>query len=92
MNIAKIIDQTNIRKNATAIDIKRTCQEARYFGFRGVCLRPEWVKLAKEELEGTDVKIIVLVDSPIGDSSHQKRVKICQRAKRDGQKEMVLMN
>jgi len=43
-NIAKIIDHTNIRPDATTDDIKKTCQEAKIYGFRGVWVRPEWVK------------------------------------------------
>jgi len=55
MKIAKIIDHTNIRDEATAKDIKKTCQEAREYGFRGVCIKPKWVKLVKKELAGTNV-------------------------------------
>ena len=88
MNIAKIIDHTNIREDASAEDIKKTCQEAKIYGFRGVCVRPEWVKLVKKELEGTKIKVVVLIDPPIGDSPHQKRIKICQKAKRDGVDEL----
>jgi len=88
MNIAKIIDQTNINPKATEKDIKKTCQEAKEFGFRGVCVRPEWVKLVKKELKNTDIKVVVLIDPPIGDSSHSERIKICQKAKRDGADEL----
>jgi len=88
MNIAKIIDHTNIKKEATAKDIKKTCQEAKFFGFRGVCVRPKWVKLVKKELEGTGIKVVVLIDPPIGDSPHKKRIKICKKAKRDGADEL----
>ena len=82
--IAKIIDHTNIRKDATEEDIKKTCREAKKYGFRGVCVNPQWVKLVKKELEGTDIKVVCLVDPPIGDSPHSKRIKICQKAKKDG--------
>ncbi len=93
MNIAKIIDHTNIRKNATAKDIKKTCQEAKKYGFRGVCVNPQWVKLIKKELKRTGIKVICLVDPPIGDSSHQKRIKIAQIAKKDGADELdVVIN
>ena len=87
-NIAKIIDHTNIGKKAKAGDIKKTCQEAKKYGFRGVCVNPEWVKLVKKELEGTDIKTICLIDPPIGDSPHEKRLKICQKAKKDGADEI----
>lgn len=88
MKIQSIIDHTNINKKAKASDIKRTCQEAKEYGFRGVCVNPEWVKLVKKELAGTKIKTICLVDPPIGDSSHQKRIKICQKAKKDGADEI----
>jgi deoxyribose-phosphate aldolase len=83
-NIAKIIDHTNINLRATAKDIKKTCQEAKKYGFRGVCVIPKWVKLVKKEVEGTDIKIVVLVDAPIGDSPHKERVRICKQVKKDG--------
>jgi len=93
MNIAKIIDQTNIKKNATQKEIKRTCEEAKKYGFRGVCVNPKWTKVVKKELSGTDIKTVVLIDSPMGLSSHQKRIKLCQKAKKDGADELdVVMN
>lgn len=93
MSIAKIIDHTNIKPTAIEKDIKKTCQEAIKYGFRGVCVRPEWVKLTKKELKGTGIKVICLIDPPIGDSSHQKRIQICQKAKRDGADELdVVIN
>jgi len=88
MNIAKIIDHTNIREDASAEDIKKTCQEAKEYGFRGVCVKPQWVGLVKKELRGTNVKVVVLVDPPIGDSPHKKRVQICKKAKTDGADEL----
>ena len=88
MNIAKIIDHTNINSKARAKDIKKTCRETKIYGFRGVCVRPEWVKLAKKELEGTGIKVVVLIDPPIGDSPHRKRIQICKKAKRDGADEL----
>jgi len=93
MNIAKIIDHTNIRPDATNQDIWQTCQEAKKYGFRGVCVNPEWVKLAKKELRGTDIKVIALIDPPMGISSHEERIKICKEAKKDGADELdVVMN
>ncbi len=92
-NIAKIIDHTNIEKGATAKDIKKTCDEAKKYNFRSVCINPEWVKLAKQELKYTDVMVVVLIDPPMGLSSEQRRLKMCEKAKRDGADELdVVMN
>jgi deoxyribose-phosphate aldolase len=88
LKITKIIDHTNIKKDAKKEDILRTCQEAKEYEFRGVCVRPEWVKLVAKELKGTGIKKIALIDPPIGDSPHQKRVWFCQKAKRDGADEL----
>jgi deoxyribose-phosphate aldolase len=91
--IAKIIDHTNINKKAKKEDILKTCQEAKKYGFRGVCVRLEWVKLVAKELKGTGIKTIALIDPPIGDSPHIKRIKMCQKAKKDGADELdVVMN
>jgi len=84
MDIARVIDHTNIDKNASKESIKKTCLEAKKYGFRGVCVNPKWVKLVKKELKGTDIKIICLIDPPIGDSSHKKRIQLCKKAKKDG--------
>jgi len=93
MKVAKIIDHTNINIKATVKDIKKTCQEAIRYGFRGVDVRPEWVSLVKKELAGTDIKVIVLIDPPMGLSSHQERIKACKKAKADGADELdVVMN
>ncbi len=92
-NISKIIDQTNIRKNVTIKDIKETCSEAREYKFRGVCVNPEWVKLAKEELKDADVKVIVLIDPPMGISPREERMGAAKKAKKDGADEIdVVMN
>ena len=93
MNPAKIIDHTNINPKATARDIKKTCQEAKRYGFRGVCVNPEWVELVHEELKGTGIKTVALIDPPMGLSPHFKRVEICKKAKKDGANELdVVMN
>jgi len=93
MDIAKLIDHTNIRMDATAKDIKKTCAEAIEYGFRGVDVRPKWVSLVAKELKGTKMKVIVLIDPPMGQSSHQERKRVCLKAKKDGADELdVVMN
>ena len=93
MNIAKIIDHTNIERNAAEKDIEKTCQEARKYGFRGVDVNPQWVGLVHSKLKGTNIKTVVLVDPPMGLSPHFKRMEMCQKAKRDGADELdVVIN
>ena len=82
--IAKTIDHTNLNLKAKAKDIKKTCDEAKKYGFRGVCVNPEWVKFVAKEVNGTGIAVVVLLDPPIGDSPHKKRIQICKQAKKDG--------
>jgi len=81
---AKIIDHTNIRRDAKREDILKLCTEAKEYGFRGVCVNPKWVSTAKSELKDTAVKVVVLIDPPMGLSTHSKRLSLCRKAKKDG--------
>ncbi len=91
--IAKIIDHTNIRKDASKEDIERTCQEAKKYQFRGVCVNPEWVKEAASQLQGSDIKVVVLIDPPMGISATQVKREMALKAKNDGADEIdVVMN
>ncbi len=92
-DIAKIIDHTNINRTATEKDIKKTCQEALRYGFRGVDVNPQWISFVAEQLEGANLKTIVLIDPPMGQSPHFKRMEICKQAKKDGADELdVVIN
>jgi len=92
-DIAKYIDLTNIKKEATSKDIIETCKEAKEYGFRGVCVNPKWVKTTSKELKDTDIKTVVLIDPPMGLSSHEDRIKWCQKAKEDGASDLdVVIN
>jgi len=92
-NIARTIDHTNIDKKATKEDIIKTCQEAKEYNFRGVDVNPEWTGLVAEQLKGTKIKVIILIDPPMGLSSHEERINQVKRAKKDGADEVdVVMN
>lgn len=82
--INKYIDHTMIGKDVKLNDILKTCNEAKEYEFRGVCINPKWVKRTAKELNGTDIEVVVLIDDPIGDSDHKKRVEICKKSIQDG--------
>ena len=84
MKINQYIDHTNIRPESKKEDIIKTCKEAIEYQFRGVCVRPKFVELTANELRGSGVKTVVLIDDPIGDSSHEERLKIAIKAVNDG--------
>jgi deoxyribose-phosphate aldolase len=91
--INQYIDHTNINPKTTKEEIIQTCSEAKQYQFRGVCVRPKWVKLTAQQLKGTNIKTVVLIDDPIGDSSHEKRMEECKKAIKDGANDLdVVIN
>ena len=88
MNVAKIIDQTFLKKEATDEEIKKVCEETKKYNFRGLCVLPEHTKLAKELLKDTDIKVTTLIDEPTGASPHKKRIAMVKKAKEDGSNEV----
>lgn len=66
MNIAKTIDHTLLKPEATAADIQALCREASQYGFASVCVNTCYVKLASELLRGSGVKVCCTVGFPLG--------------------------
>ncbi len=90
-NIAKIVDQTFLKKGAGEDEIKKVCQEAKECGFRALCIYPEHTKLTKELLKDSGVKVTTLIDAPTGASSHQDRLEAIKKSKNDGSDEIELV-
>jgi len=66
MDIAKYIDHTILKPEATAEDVKKLCREAREYNFASVCVNACYAKLVSTELAGTEVKTCVVVGFPLG--------------------------
>lgn len=90
-DIAKCIDHTLLKPDATEDDIKKLCKEARDYHFASVCISPSYVSLAARELEGSDVKVCTVVGFPSG--AHVPEIKSMEtrRAIREGAKEIDMV-
>ncbi len=64
--MAKMIDHTLLKQDATEKQIKELCAEAKKYGFWSVCVNPCYVSLSAKELEGSDVKVCTVVGFPLG--------------------------
>ncbi|MXQ52875.1 deoxyribose-phosphate aldolase [Shimazuella sp. KC615] len=69
MDTAKMIDHTLLKPEATQEEIIKLCAEAREYGFASVCVNPVWVKVAAEELKGSNVKVCTVIGFPLGAST-----------------------
>lgn len=90
-NIAKLIDQTFLKKGAGQEEIKNVCREAREYGFRALCIYLEQTKWAKEFLKETDIKVTTLIDAPTGASPTKERKEWVEKAKKEGSDEIELV-
>jgi deoxyribose-phosphate aldolase len=65
-DIAKLIDHTLLRPDATIFDIGRLCEEARHYGFHSICVNPFFLPAAKKFLAGSVVRLGTVVGFPLG--------------------------
>jgi deoxyribose-phosphate aldolase len=65
-DIARTIDHTLLRPEATMAEIDQLCTEAREFGFYSVCVLPYWVQRCGQNLQKSDVKICTVIGFPFG--------------------------
>ena len=64
--LAKYIDHTNLKPEATREDIAALCAEAKEYGFASVCVNPCHAAYAARLLEGTDVAVCCVIGFPLG--------------------------
>jgi|SaaInlStandDraft_7_1057024.scaffolds.fasta_scaffold00033_60 deoxyribose-phosphate aldolase len=90
-DVAKCIDHTILKPDATEDDIKTLCAEADEFQFATVCISPSYVPLAAKELENSSVKVCTVVGFPSG--AHHPTIKAMEtrRAIRDGAEEIDMV-
>ncbi len=92
-DLARFIDHTLLRPDATAADIDRLCDEAREFGFAAVCVNPTWVRRCAQNLRSSNVRVASVVGFPFGASTTEVKAMEARRAIRDGAREIdVVIN
>ncbi len=69
LDLAKMIDHTLLKPDATQEQIAQLCFEARKYGFASVCINPTWVELCAKLLEGSPVKVCTVIGFPLGATS-----------------------
>jgi deoxyribose-phosphate aldolase len=69
LDLAKMIDHTLLKPDATQDQIAQLCFEARKYGFASVCINPTWVELCAKLLEGSPVKVCTVIGFPLGATS-----------------------
>lgn len=91
LDVAKYIDHTLLKPEATEAEIDRLADEAREFGFASVCVNPTWVKRSAERLRGSDVKTCAVIGFPLGANTPEIKAMEARRALRDGAREVDMV-
>ena len=89
--LAKMIDHTLLKPEATADQIRRLCAEAREYGFASVCVNPHYVSLAAGELSGSGVKVCTVAGFPLGANRTETKLVETELALREGATEIDMV-
>ena len=72
--LAKMIDHTILKPEATKKEIEKLCSEALEYNFASVCVNPTRVKEAYEILKDSDVKVCTVIGFPLGATTTNVKV------------------
>ncbi|MDP6626382.1 MAG: deoxyribose-phosphate aldolase [Methanopyri archaeon] len=64
--MAKTIDHTLLKPDATTEQIRKLCEEAIQYDFASVCVNPANVKQAADLVKGSNVKVTTVIGFPLG--------------------------
>jgi deoxyribose-phosphate aldolase len=72
--IARLIDHTVLKADATRTEVLQVCAEALKYDFASVCVNSFWVPLVAGELRGSSVKTCTVAGFPLGAASTAAKV------------------
>ena len=90
-SVARMIDHTLLKPDASQDQIAQLCYEARKYNFASVCVNPTHVKLAAQLLKGSEVKVCTVVGFPLGATPAAVKAFETQQALRDGATEIDMV-
>ena len=89
--LAKYIDHTLLKPDASAAQILKICDEAKQYGFASVCVNPSRIALAAEALKGTDVTPCCVVGFPLGAIPSESKAAETAVAVKNGAREIDMV-
>lgn len=89
--IAKYIDHTLLKLDATSEQIIKVCAEAKKYNFFGVCVNSAWVPLVAEKLQGSTVSTVAVIGFPLGAMSTDAKAFEARWCVQQGAKEVDMV-
>jgi deoxyribose-phosphate aldolase len=73
-DLARMIDHTLLKANATEAEIVKLAEEAKEYKFASVCVNPTWVQKAAEILkDAEEVKVCTVIGFPLGATTSETK-------------------
>jgi deoxyribose-phosphate aldolase len=89
--IARLIDHTLLKPDATEDEIRKLCEEALQYQFASVCVNPWNVAQASELLRGSAIKVCTVVGFPLGATLPEAKVFEAQKSIERGAQEIDMV-
>lgn len=89
--LARMIDHTILKPEASQADVKKLCEEAIKHNFFSCCVNSSWVRTAAQALRGSSVKVCAVVGFPLGAAAPEIKALEARRAIREGAKEIDMV-
>lgn len=90
-NVARMIDHTLLKPDATPDEIKTLCTEARTYSFASVCVNPCYVKMCRDLLRGSVVKVCTVIGFPLGSTTTEVKRAEAEQAIQNGAEEIDMV-
>ena len=89
--LARMIDHTILKPEATQADVKKLCEEALKHNLFSCCVNSSWVRYVAQILRGSSVKVCAVVGFPLGAAAPEIKALDARRAIREGAKEIDMV-
>ncbi|GMV93867.1 MAG: deoxyribose-phosphate aldolase [Candidatus Hydrogenedentota bacterium] len=91
VQLARMIDHTQVRANATQNDITELCEVAVKCGFASVSINPVWTAFCAKRLQNTGVGVNPTVGFPLGANTARIKVEEARECVRNGATEIDMV-
>ncbi|WP_348633499.1 deoxyribose-phosphate aldolase, partial [Mesobacillus selenatarsenatis] len=91
-DLARMIDHTLLKANATEAEIVKLAEEAKEYKFASVCVNPTWVKKASEILKDVEgVEVCTVIGFPLGATTSEVKAFETKNAIENGATEVDMV-
>ena len=90
LGIAKFIDQTNLKQDASESDIIKLVEEQRKYKFRSICIAPSFLQVARKNLQ--NIYLDTVISFPNGYASTEAKIFEAKDAIKNGANDLDIVS